>query len=82
MKKTIFYLSAMVLTLAGGQLAFAQEEVQSDKPDWRKDFSVTIGTKVWVNEWQLDRFGLKRVYSSPLILRPLMYQLPIPAPTR
>jgi hypothetical protein len=57
MKKTISYFGAMALTLAGGgPLAFAQEEAQSDKPDWKKDFSVTIGTKVWVNEWQLDRF--------------------------
>lgn len=57
MKKTISYFSAMALTLAGGgPLAFAQEEAQPDKPDWKKDFSVTIGTKVWLNEWQLDRF--------------------------
>jgi hypothetical protein len=68
MKKTIFYLRAMVLTLAGGQLAFAQEEAQSDKPDWRKDFSVTIGTKVWVNEWQIDRFLSQSTRVFPTLL--------------
>lgn len=25
-------------------------------PDWDKDFSLTLGTKVWINEWTLDRF--------------------------
>jgi hypothetical protein len=70
-KKTISYFSAMALTLGqGGPLAFAQEEAQSDKPDWKKDFSVTIGTKVWLNEWQLDRFFSANAFDS--------YPLPLP----
>jgi hypothetical protein len=64
MKKTISYFSAMVLALAGGQIAFAQEEGETafSKPDWRKDFSVTIGVKVWLNEWQIDRFAQESVF--------------------
>jgi hypothetical protein len=55
--KKVLSISAIALTLTVAQAVFAQEEGEMDlKPDWRKDFSVTIGTKVWVNEWQLDRF--------------------------
>jgi hypothetical protein len=69
MKKAISYLSAMVLTLAGGQIAFAQEEGETafSKPDWRKDFSVTIGVKVWVNEWTRDSFPTRSALTSDVI---------------
>lgn len=64
MKKTISYFSAIVLTLAGGQETLAQEAEEGFgesfanffNPNWKKDFSVTIGTKVWLNEWTADSF--------------------------
>lgn len=57
MKKIISYFIAIALTLTVAQAALAQEEGEADlTPDWRKDFSVTIGVKVWVNEWQRDSF--------------------------
>jgi hypothetical protein len=64
MKKTISYFSAMVLTLAGGQGALAQEAEEGFvesfanffQPNWERDFSVTVGVKVWLNEWTRDSF--------------------------
>jgi hypothetical protein len=74
MKKTISYFSAMVLTLAGGQEAFAQEAEEGFvesfanffQPNWERDFSVTVGVKVWLNEWERNSF-VTRTQNVPLI---------------
>lgn len=39
------------------------------QPDWERDFSLTLGVKVWVNEWTRDSFpgrGLRAPDLSPL----------------
>ncbi len=65
-------------------IAYAHEVVGSSvwdgfsgflSPDWSKDLSVTVGTKVWLNDWSLDRFIGSAVQNDPsnptLVLRAL-----------
>jgi len=64
MNKTM-YLDAVALSVLTGPLAFADEAAGgatvSDgfsgflTPDWDRDLSVTLGTKVWLNEWSRER---------------------------
>jgi len=58
-------LSTAVLTLLGPVAAFADEPTGPTvwdgfsgwlSPDWSRDFSATLGVKVWVNEWSRDSF--------------------------
>ncbi len=58
-------LSTAALTLLGPFAAFADEPTGPTvwdgfsgwlSPDWSRDFSVTLGVKVWVNEWSRDSF--------------------------
>ena len=58
-------LGAIALSLLTGPLAFADEAAGGATvrdgfsgfltPDWDRDLSVTLGTKVWLNEWSRDR---------------------------
>lgn len=64
MNKTM-YLGAVALSLLTGPLAFADEAAGGATvwdgfsgflaPDWDRDLSVTLGTKVWLNEWSRER---------------------------
>ncbi|MGH9198625.1 MAG: hypothetical protein ACRD1T_23190 [Acidimicrobiia bacterium] len=59
------YLGSIALSLLTGPLAIADEAVGGPTvwdgfsgfltPDWDRDFSVTLGTKVWVHEWSRER---------------------------
>jgi hypothetical protein len=75
MKKTL-YISAMALTLTVGQAVLAQEEGKKGfreaftdffEPDWEKDFSVTVGVKIWVNEWTRDVFPTRLAIADDVI---------------
>jgi hypothetical protein len=58
-------LSTAALTLLSPFAAFADEPTGPTiwdgfsgwiSPDWRQDFSVTVGVKIWINDWQRDSF--------------------------
>jgi len=58
-------LSTAALTLLSPFAAFADEPTGPTvwdgfsgwlSPDWSRDFSATLGVKVWVNEWSRDSF--------------------------
>lgn len=58
-------LSTAALTLLSPLAAFADEPTGPTvwdgfsgwlSPDWSRDFSATLGVKVWVNEWSRDSF--------------------------
>lgn len=58
-------VGAVALSLLTGPLAFADEAPEGAAvwdgfsgfltPDWDRDLSVTLGTKVWLNEWSRER---------------------------
>ena len=64
MNKTM-YLGAVALSVLAGPPAFADEAAGGASvsdgfsgfltPDWDRDLSVTLGTKVWLNEWSRER---------------------------
>ncbi len=72
-----FCLSTAALTLLSPFAAFADEPTGPTvwdgfsgwlSPDWSRDFSATLGVKVWVNEWSRDSFisqGAERVVVDP-----------------
>jgi hypothetical protein len=58
-------LSTAALTLLSPLAAFADEPTGPTvwdgfsgwlSPDWSRDFSATLGVKVWINEWSRDSF--------------------------
>jgi len=57
------YLGAVALSLLTAPVALADERGATVwdgfsgllTPDWDRDFSVTLGTKVWLNEWSRER---------------------------
>ncbi|MGH8581701.1 MAG: hypothetical protein ACREWG_02725 [Gammaproteobacteria bacterium] len=68
-------ISFLAASLLAQPIAYAHEVVGSSvldgfsgflSPDWSKDFSVTAGTKVWLNDWSLDRF-LSSGFTTPTL---------------
>ena len=64
MKKTLL-LCVAVPALFINHAASAQEQTENTvwsgftgffSPDWKKDFSATVGVKLWINEWRRDSF--------------------------
>jgi len=58
-------LSTAALTLLSPVAAFADEPTGPTvwdgfsgwlSPDWSRDFSATVGVKIWINDWQRDSF--------------------------
>jgi len=58
-------LSTAALTLLSPFAAFADEPTGPTvwdgfsgwlSPDWSRDFSATVGVKIWINDWQRDSF--------------------------
>ena len=58
-------LSTAALTLLSPFAAFADDPTGPTvwdgfsgflSPDWSRDFSATVGVKVWINDWQRDSF--------------------------
>ncbi len=64
--------------LSSATLAFAHDE-QADQrwrntvwagfdnffmPDWKQDFSATVGVKLWMNEWRRDQFVIDGAFGS------------------
>jgi hypothetical protein len=63
--KTKLCLSTAALTLLSPFAAFADEPTGPTvwdgfsgwlSPDWSRDFSATVGVKIWINDWQRDSF--------------------------
>lgn len=63
--KTKLSLSTAALTLLSPLAAFADEPTGPTvldgfsgwlSPDWSRDFSATVGVKIWINDWQRDSF--------------------------
>lgn len=69
--KKINYLYAVALAL-GAEAALAQEQRENTvwdrfsgflSPDWKRDFSVSLGVKIWLHEWRRDSF----FFNTPFI---------------
>jgi len=64
-------LSTAALTLLSPFAAFADDPTGPTvwdgfsgwlSPDWSRDFSATLGVKVWINEWSRDSFISERAF--------------------
>lgn len=79
MRKFQFGLLALAITASGPALAQGfwgvygavskRGRATSSPPDWERDLSVSIGTKVWLNEWTRDSFFSNTFVSELVFFR-------------
>ena len=71
-------LSTAALTLLSPFAAFADDPTGPTvwdgfsgflSPDWSRDFSATVGVKIWINDWQRDSF-----ITSPTLVDPSVFE--------
>ena len=88
MKKKLC-LSTAALTLLSPFAAFADDPTGPTvwdgfsgflSPDWSRDFSATLGVKVWVNEWSRDSFLSEPVLGSDEAGNPILVRVSDTAP--
>ncbi|MGQ0592051.1 MAG: hypothetical protein ACT4QB_05210 [Gammaproteobacteria bacterium] len=70
-------LGTAALTLLSPFAAFADEPTGPTvwdgfsgflSPDWSRDFSATVGVKIWINDWQRDSFLLNSIVTDDVLV--------------